>query len=416
MLRQIRMISNFLTIELGVQALGLISGLLLIRILDKSEYAYFTIANSMQATMNLLADMGIGISLSALGGKVWQDKNRFGQLISTALRLRYYLAAISVTIVSPVLLILLVRAGASISYGILITVFILVGLNFQLTSGVLEVVPRLHSQIKRIQNLKLFSNAARLILLGVSYLYFLNAAVAVAVMSFVLGFQRFIWGKWASENIDKNVLPNREDQKFILNMTKNVAPNTIFFCFQGQVNILLISIFGSTQSIAEVGALGRLSVIFLIINSLMTTVILPGFARCQDVPTLLRRYFQILALFLVLGISLVLITVCFPDIVLSLLGKKYNHLGDSLVLMVISTVTTSTIGVMSMMNQTKAWVEYIWVEIPIRLLLQVILLLTLDLSTVNGVLTFSLLSNLSPLMINVFLSLQGFRKANLFGF
>ena len=86
MLRQIRIISNFLTIELGVQALGLISGLLLIRVLDKSEYAYFTIANSMQATMNLLADMGIGISLSALGGKVWQDKNRFGQLISTALK------------------------------------------------------------------------------------------------------------------------------------------------------------------------------------------------------------------------------------------------------------------------------------------------------------------------------------------
>lgn len=416
MLRQIRIISNFLTIELGVQALGLISGLLLIRVLDKSEYAYFTIANSMQATMNLLADMGIGISLSALGGKVWQDKNRFGQLISTALKLRYYLAAISVTIVSPVLLILLVRAGASIAYGILITVFILVGLNFQLTSGVLEVVPRLHSQIKRIQSLNLFSNAARLVLLGISYLYFLNSAVAIAIMSSVLGFQRFIWGKWASENIQKNVPPDPEDQKFILNMTKNVAPNAIFFCFQGQVNILLISIFGSTQSIAEVGALGRLSVIFLIINSLMTTVVLPGFARCQDIPTLRRRYFQILASFLTLGVLLILITACFPDIVLSLLGKKYSHLGDSLVLMVTSTVTTSIIGVMSMMNQTKAWVEYIWVEIPIRLLLQVVLLLTLDLSTVNGVLIFGLLSNFSPLIINAFLSLQGFRKASLFSF
>lgn len=404
----VKIISKFISVQLIVQALSLASGILLIHTLDQTQYAYFTIANTMQSTINLLADTGIGISISAIGGKVWQDRYRFGQLINTAMQLRYSLAVISMTVVTPILLWMLIQNGASAVLAVLITASVLLGVNFQLATGVMSVVPQLHSQIKRLQNLDLFVSSFRLALLGVAYLTYLNAVVAVTVTSIIAGLQRFILRRWVIEKIDITAPVSQEDHKFILATIKNVMPNSIFFCFQGQLNILLISIFGNTQNIAEVGALGRLGVIFFLMNSIMRTIVLPSFSRCQKPNILLRRYFQILLFFLILGIFLIGMSGIFTNEFIWILGSRYSKLRSEVVLMMISTITTSIVEVMSSMNYTKAWVEYAWLEIPTRIFLQIFLLLTLDISTVRGVILFSLFSNISPFLVNTMLTYRGF--------
>ena len=75
----------------------------------------------MQATLLLLADVGVGSALSAVGGKVWQDKGRFSQLVQTGLHVRKKLAWASVIVSVPVLCVLLVRGGASIFYALVLT-------------------------------------------------------------------------------------------------------------------------------------------------------------------------------------------------------------------------------------------------------------------------------------------------------
>ncbi|MBW4561273.1 MAG: polysaccharide biosynthesis protein [Mojavia pulchra JT2-VF2] len=408
----LKILSKFVSIQIVVQALGLVSGILLVRTLDQQQYAYFTIANTMQATMNLLADIGIGTSLSAIGGKVWQDRYRFGQLINTAMRLRYSLAAISVTIVTPILIWMLIHNGASKIYAILISIVVLAGLNFQLTSDVLIVVPRLHSQINKMQKLDLFSAFFRIVFLGLGYLTFWNAGVAIASTSLVSGLQRFVLGGWVSENIDMHSPFNNEDKSFILKTIKNTLPSTIFFCFQGQLSIFIITIFGNTKSIAEIGALGRISIIFTLINSVMTAIILPSFSRCQSAKLLTKRYLQILSIFFGFSLLLIFLSVIFPSEILWILGGKYQHLKNELVLMVILTVVNSFVGIMSSLNFSKAWIEFIWIEIPMRLVLQAILLMILNISTIQGVIWLSLLSNLSPFLVNAMLTYRGLKSYN----
>ena len=97
-------LSKFVSVQMIVQALGFASGILLVRTLNQQQYAYFTIANTMQGTMELLADSGVSIGLTAIGGKVWQDRYRFGQLINTALQLRIYLLSVAIVAVIPILL------------------------------------------------------------------------------------------------------------------------------------------------------------------------------------------------------------------------------------------------------------------------------------------------------------------------
>ena len=392
-------LSKFISVQLIVQILGFASGILIIRTLDQTQYAYYTIANTMQGTMSALADNGVSIGLSAIGGKVWQDRYRFGQLINTALQVRIYMTAIAVMIVTPILLWLLVSNGASVIYAIFIAAAVMVGLNAQLTTGVLDVVPRLCSQINRIQNLELLPAISRLVLLGVAYLTFWNAAVAILTTSIAPILKRFLLSRWVTDSIDVKALINKEDRAEILEIIKHQAPNTIFYCVQGQLTVVLISFFGSTQSISEVGALGRLAVIYSLVSAVMNGIVLPRFARCQSVKVLQNQYWQIMISFCFLGLLILGLVAFFPTKILWLLGNKYAHLQNELLLMALGTVFNSIIGTMWSINATKAWLQHSWLNIPGTITMQIFLLLILDVSTVQGVICFGILSNIPSFLL-----------------
>src|SRR6266567_1936133 len=380
-LRRANILSKFVTVQVAVQAMGVAIG--------------------------ILADSGISISLSSIGGRVWQDRERFGQLINTALRLRRYLAAIAIIAVTPILVWLLIRNGSPRLYAGVITLTVLVGLNYQLLSGVLMIVPRLHSQIKRIQTLDALAAAVRLALLVAAYFIFLNAAVAIWATIVSVIVQYGLLKRWASESIEKSAPINKDDQSAMLGIVKHQAPNAVFYCFQGQLTVWLISVFGNTQSIAEIGALGRLSVIFSIINATMTSIVLPAFARCQSPRELCIRYFQVCGGFCLLGLSLIAASALFPDQILWILGGKYAHLRHELLLMMIMAAFSAVISAMWSLNSTKAWIRYSWLNIPSVILTQIVLLTLLDVSTVRGVILFGIFSLVPNFLLNSMLTFRG---------
>src|SRR3954454_9152721 len=102
-MQRARVVGSFAFAQAAVQVIGFASGILLVRQLTQREYAYFTIANTMQGTINVLADIGISIGVVAIGGRVWQDSHRFGQLITTAQNLRRKLGGLAVLLVTPIL-------------------------------------------------------------------------------------------------------------------------------------------------------------------------------------------------------------------------------------------------------------------------------------------------------------------------
>src|SRR5919109_308470 len=115
-LERARIVGNFAVVQGVVQLIGFASGILIVRTLTQRDYAYFTIANTMQGTISVLADIGISVGLISIGGRVWQDPHRFGQLVNTGLALRKYLGAIVILVSAPVLCFLLFRNGAPVLY------------------------------------------------------------------------------------------------------------------------------------------------------------------------------------------------------------------------------------------------------------------------------------------------------------
>src|ERR1700704_4574928 len=87
-LQRVRVVGKFAFVQAVVQVIGFLSGILLIRYLDQREYAYFTIANTMQGTLNTLADIGISVGLVSIGGRGLQGRKWVGQLLENANPLR----------------------------------------------------------------------------------------------------------------------------------------------------------------------------------------------------------------------------------------------------------------------------------------------------------------------------------------
>jgi O-antigen/teichoic acid export membrane protein len=410
-LHRARVVGNFAFVQAAVQVVGFLSGILLIRHLDQREYAYFTIANTMQGTLNVLADIGISIGLVSIGGRVWQDRHRFGQLVNTALGLRRKLGAVAIVIVTPILYFMLVKNGASVSYSALLIVAVLLGLAVQLSIGVLSVVPRLRSDIGRIQTIDMTGAVARFLALAALMYLFLNGAVALAIGSATLLLQYWMLRRYVTGVIDLNAPENAEDRDAMRGFIRNQAPNAVFFCLQGQITVFLISFFGrNVSSIAEVGALGRLAMIFAVLSHLLANVFAPAFARCQTFGKLRWQYAAIVGG--VASFSLVILAAAafFPTQFLFVLGSKYAHLERELFLMVAGAVITAMAGTLWSLNAAKAWIAGSWLYIPLTLATQLALIPYTDFSTVSGVLTFNLVSAIPSLALNLILSYRGFRS------
>jgi O-antigen/teichoic acid export membrane protein len=405
-----RIIGNFAVIQAFVQVLSFLSGILVVRWLTQREYAYFTIANSMQGTINLLADIGISVGLLSIGGRVWQDRHRFGELINTALRVRRKLGAVAILIVTPLMCFMLIKNGAPTFYTALLVGVVIAGLLLQFSIGVLGVVPRLLSDIRRIQIIDLTTAVVRLALLTAFAFIVLDAGVAVAVATAAYFLQYLMVRHYVRGVVDLTAPENEQDRQEIVRLTRHLAANAVFYCFQGQITVFLISFFARhVSSIAEVGALGRLAMIFAVFSNLLTNVFVPAFARCQDPLKLRWLYAAILGGVTAFSLLILAGAAMFPDQFLFILGNKYAHLHRELLLMIGASVIAALTGTFWDLNASKAWVRGSWLYIPLTLTVQVALIPFTDFSSVHGVLTFNLLSAVPNLFLNIALSYRGLR-------
>lgn len=405
-----KLLGIFVSVQLVVQAMGFLGGVLIIRLLNQQEYAYFTIANTMQGTMALLTDLGISISLMSIGGKVWNDRVAFSRLVKTATKLRTMMALGAGVVIVPLSLWLLLKQGASWGYTFLILLVVAAGFSFQVSSGIYVVVLRLHSRIKELQISDFLSAATRLLCLGALCLLPFNAAMALTAALLSFAVQAWLMRRWGREVVDHEAQPDPEYRVSMLKVVANQAPNGIYYCFQGQISIWLIGTFGQASGVAEMGALGRLAVIFSIAGGVLNNLVLPSFSKCQESRPLLRRYGQIMGIYSLFCAAMVITALFFSRELLWILGKNYAGLKVELFWMVLSTVVGSFGATLWAVNSSRGWIDYAWVYIPATLVTQAFLLTVFKVSTVEGAIQFGLWSNVPSYLLNFMMTWRGFRK------
>jgi O-antigen/teichoic acid export membrane protein len=411
LLRWSRLLSTFVGVQIAVQATGLFAGLLVIRNLSKEEYAIYTIAGSALGLLGVLSDLGVNGALLALGGRVWRDSGRLGQLVNTAIQLRWFFFGMGAIASGVVFFSLSIKAGATLPYAVAIFALLLGGGLFQLNYNIWSVVPRLHAQVTRLQRLDLATALMRLSLLGGALLIFIDCAVAIAINSLGFLLQGAMARHWGTKYVSHASPANPSNRSELLDLAKSQMPNIIFYCLYGQAAVLVISIFGRAKQIAELGALTRLGVVFAVLGSVMSTIVLPRFARANDRRAISSKYIQVVAVFLTGAGGLLGLALLFPRQIVWLLGGKYSGLEGVVGWMVLGALVNSFVGLLWSLNTSKGWVKRAWMTIPGIVVFQVIAAISLDLSTVRGAILFGTLPVLAAVPVFLWLAWIGIRQA-----
>jgi O-antigen/teichoic acid export membrane protein len=402
-----KLISITGTTQIIVQALGFISGILVVRLLSVNEYALYTLANTMLGTMTVLADSGISNGVMAQGGKVWQDKKKLGSVLVTGLTLRKKFGIISLLVATPVMVYLLLQHGASLLMTALIIVAITPAFFASISDSFLEMTPKLHQDIKPLQRNQLEVGLGRALLNFLFLSLFPLTFVALIANSIPRIYGNYRLRKLAARFADVNQVPDAAVRKEVIKGVNRTLPVVIYYCLSSQISIWLISFLGTTNSISEIGALGRIGMVFNLFATLFATLAVPRFSRMENNQSqLLRSFFWIQILVFVLCIFLSLCIWLFSNQLLWLLGSNYTGLNYELFLVAIANCLILLVGVCSQLVLSRGWFINPYLLIGTNFLLTVISLLYFNMSSLVEVLYFNIVIVLVHYLLVFFYGLK----------
>jgi hypothetical protein len=200
-------------------------------------------------------------------------------------------------------------------------------------------------------------------------------------------------------------------QKRVVHLALPNLPSILFYAIQGQITIFIISILGHPGSIAGVGALSRVGQLFTLFSQMNPVLVEPYFARLPQ-SRVARTYLLVAGLCCGCLVLLVTLVQLWPGPLLALLGKNYSNLRAELVWVVASSSVTFVGTLLWTINYARRFVFWwaTWTNIALVICVQVALALTLDLSTIRGVVILAFGTTLAGVCINAATGIAGIWK------
>lgn len=365
----------------------------------------------MLGAMNILADGGIISGVTAEGGKVWQDKSKLGSVIVTGLNLRKKFAIGSILIAGSLLIYLLIHNNANWYYALLIFISLIPVFYANLSDSMLEIAPKLHQDLKPLQKNQLLANFGRLILTIPAVLFLPFTPVAI----FAAGIPRIIANIKLKKISDKfastNQHENSDVKKNIIRMVKRILPGDIYNIFSVQITVWILSVVGSANAIAQVGALFRIGAVLALFNVLFNTIIIPRFSRMEeDKKKLKANMIKIQFLLFGIGVVIVFFTWLLNSQIIWLLGINYANLKNELVLAIIILYLNIVENVIYTMCRGRGWVLNPIINILINIVSISICAYTLNIGSLYGVLVLNIIVSAILVMMHSIYSLVVLNK------
>ena len=407
-----RVTSKAAPLQAIILGLGFCSGLLIIHVLPPEDYALYIIAYSFLTTIIVVSDSGIGSAVLAEGGKVWQDSTKLGQVITTGLEIRKRFSLVAIIIALPTMALFLAHHGASWKQIICIELVILPLIYIQLSADLLGVAPSLHQRISELQNVEFKTTFLRLALFLICLFTLPYVAVVILATGIATSYQLWRLRKISNSICDLNQPKDAKVKKSIYKVTRRMMPNAIYTCLSGTLSIWLISIFGNTESVAEVGAIERIARLLLVVMALFYLIIEPRFARLSESnPSLLRtRFLQIHIASWVLGAAIALSIYLFPQPLVYLLGSHYENLTYEIQLRGLVMGLVFVANATSSIASARAWIVPPVPLITGQIISQVIAIMVFDCSTTAGVILIPIFPISVIIIMRTYYSLHSIQK------
>lgn len=397
----------------GITMAGnLFYGFLCVRLLPIPDYAEYSVVFSVLGSLTMLMDIGFSGALLPLIGERIDDLGLIADYVASLRQLAHWLffLAAPVTIVLFPLMVRHQHWSWQVVAGML--AILLVASWCARVAGAYGAVLIVRRDRGTWYRAQMISSLGTLALLGAAWaLHGLNAfsAMLINVAGMVyLGLAYFFRARHLLKTPGH---ASRKKRREIVHLALPNAPMAIFYAFQGQISLFLITIFGYTSGVASVGALTRLAQIFALAAPMNLLLIEPYFAKLPKAH-LKRNYMAAMAVLGGIGGSVVLLAWLFPGPFLWVLGPKYAGLRYELLLVMIASSLSYVGGTMAIIHNARKFV-YWWnnmARIVLTILVLLIFLWKVNLSSVRGALMLSVAAAAAAVAVTILTGIYGFAR------
>ena len=390
---------------------GLVGGVLVIRFLSTSEYAIYVISNTVLSSMVLVADAGITSGVLSQGGKVFDNREKFSGVIVTGLKLRKKFTKISLLVFSPILFYLLIKNSWSITIAIITAFCVILLFYSRVYESILEIPIQLKLEVVKLQKIRLYQSLIKLFFNGSVLFFFPVAAIGLLGNLFAQFYVNKKLNIKSEKYFDRKQSEDSEIKDEILIFVRRLLPSSLYFSISGQMTIWLISFYGNPECLAQVAALGRFEIPFIVFGSALYSYLIPQFARLADNKKTLRRtYVKTILIYLFIGFLILIGLVVFSGFLLKILGSQYTELKNEFCLLMLSSCIMFINSGIQGLNYSKGWVFPAVFLIPFSFIYLLMCVIFFNPHDTISASVFSLFISLQFLITNITLSILGFKR------
>jgi hypothetical protein len=408
---KLRQVSHFL-MKQGVAIGGnLLYGLLCLRILPIADYAKFAVLFGYMGSLTVLLDIGVSSTLAPLVGEQIENLPLIANYVASIRRLALWVYMV----VAPLAMVCFVLLVHKQHWGTWVVAQMLIALlttawfaRVSASYGSVLILRRDRSFYYRVQLIGSLGSLGLLVIFWL--LHAVNVYVGILLNVAQIMFTAVSYYRRSQQLLKVKGHPSRQQERAIVRLAMPNMPSSIFYATQGQVILMLITVFGhSSSSVANIGALSRLSQIMVFFTQMNPILVEPFFAKLQE-SRLKRTY--LLAVFLVTLCAAAYSGFAFlcPEPFLWVLGPKYHQLRFEVSLVILSSAIQYVSGFMWVIHSARRFI-YWWnnlSNIILTLILEAVAIWKFDLSTVRSVLYLNIAGPILTLLITIAVGVYGF--------
>lgn len=385
---------------LGV-VLGGIASLLIVNVLPKEQYAQYTFLISCMMLMISITDTGLAHCCLPIVGQRSGEGEWVTAACNQVFRKRWWLLLAGFFIVVPYWFITTRQhpwagTGYWLASALVVAVPVL-SLPGMYANTVLMILGKI-SALTRIVFLSLV--ARMLLVLGVLLLpvtaYTLGGIMAATLASTVLG-----WVLYRRSFAAYGLAPRRLEgeaaksvDKEIYRIAKPLVLPSIFYHFEGLITVFVASLFGTADMLAEVGALGRISMILMVFDRIGVVLLFPAIARAPEGKGLLSMIVKGHLAYVGVLSLLFLTSIFLPEYWILLIGSKYEEQQSVLWMVFLSTLLMNCAQFAFVTLTSRGHTRRQSFVVPFVLILQILCLYVFGVSSLHAVLALGIATSL----------------------
>jgi O-antigen/teichoic acid export membrane protein len=383
--------SGFLLGQGVIQAINLVTGLLLLRLLSIEEYALYTLANLLMAMASLGSNLGLTSALVTLGSQVKNDRSKLGSLVATVQKYRRQLF-IAVSLIIILIAPFMTRGRDWPWEKITLCILLVIMCNWmQLSLALRTGVFDIHHDAGSQWWVGLMSAVVRLLLTVALCVFFPSAPLVLAVNFAALVLSDWVATRRCRQYLGRDAEPNQAQGEAVKRFVYPLAPGVVYYALVGQITLVLLGLFGSTSSIAQVSALANYGRIISMLGLLNGFIVQPYFSRINDKDAFIRKCLFVLGGYACVALLILASSFVAPSWWLLLLGRNYSNLITEMPLAVAIPLLALLSDTLYILLMSKAWTSgQNWV-IAISLLIQMLFIGFVGVDTTRRALWLALL-------------------------